>query len=80
MGNDVFKTYNVMEEYKKSGLPTLQPSEYESDFELQAFMSLNIIRNDPKAFIKHIEAIKSKLPETCLFINRPRRLLGDHIV
>jgi hypothetical protein len=42
---------NIEEEYIKKGLPIPDVLDYENNFEKEAYMTINLIRNDPKMFI-----------------------------
>ena len=42
-------------------LPVPEPSMYENEFEKEAFMTINLIRNCPKEFIPFVKEIKGKL-------------------
>ena len=42
---------NIEEEYTKKGLPLPETLEYENNFEKEAYMTMNLLRNDPKFFI-----------------------------
>ena len=50
---------NIEEEYTKKGLPIPEALEYENNFEKEAYMSINLLRNDPKIFINQIREVKS---------------------
>jgi hypothetical protein len=51
-------TYNVEAEYVKRGLPQPWSGEYENQFEKEAFMTINLIRSDPKIFIDQIKVVR----------------------
>ena len=42
---------NVEELYLSKGLPMPEALEYENNFEREAYMSINLIRNEPKTFL-----------------------------
>ena len=48
-------TFNVELEYRKRKLLVPEATEYENDFEKEAYMVVNILRNDPKLFIPLIK-------------------------
>ena len=54
-------TFIVEQEYKMKKLPVPDPSMYENEFEKEAFMTINLIRNCPKEFIPFVKEIKGKL-------------------
>lgn len=52
---------NIEQMYRQKNLPMPQGTEYENNFEKEAYMTINLIRQDPKAFISHIREAKSKI-------------------
>ena len=50
--------FNVDQEYKNQKLAVPEATEYENDFEKEAFMTLNLLRHDPKLFIPHVKEMK----------------------
>jgi hypothetical protein len=42
---------NVEELYRTKGLPMPEALEYENNFEKEAYMAINLIRNEPAIFI-----------------------------
>ena len=50
---------NVEELYRTKGLPMPEALEYENNFEKEAYMTINLIRNEPKIFIAQIKEVKS---------------------
>ena len=54
-------SYNVEHEYKAKKLPMPDGTEYENEFEKEAFMMINLMRHEPKHFIAHIKEMKGKL-------------------
>ena len=48
-------TYNVIHEYTHAKLTVPNSTEYENDFEKEAFMMINLIRHEPKKFITHVK-------------------------
>ena len=51
---------NVEDMYKQKNLPMPEQSQYENNFEKEAFMTINLLRSDPKLFIPQIREVKSK--------------------
>ena len=51
---------NVELEYRNRHLPIPEATEYENDFEKEAYMTINILRNDPKFFIPLVRRLKGK--------------------
>ena len=49
---------NVEELYRTKGLPMPEALEYENNFEREAYMTINLIRNEPKIFITQIKEVK----------------------
>lgn len=58
--------FDIHTMYKDKNLPMPQPSEYENDFEKEAFMAINLLRQDPKAFIAELRKVKSKFLRTLI--------------
>jgi hypothetical protein len=52
--------FNIEEEYKNKNLPIPEGNELENDFEKKAFMTINLIRHDPKFFLPMLRGIKGK--------------------
>ena len=52
---------NVEEVYRTKGLPMPEALEYENNFEKESYMSINLIRNEPKLFIVQIKEVKGNL-------------------
>ena len=50
---------NLDQEYKTLNLPMPDATAYENDFEKEAFMTLNLLRHNPKKFIPNIKELKS---------------------
>lgn len=53
------RRFNVEEHYRNKGLPLPDGKEFENNFEKEAFMTINLLRLEPKIFISHIRDIKS---------------------
>ena len=53
-------TFNIEEEYRKKNLPMPDSAMFEDEFEKEAFMTINVLRTDPKMLISHIKTIKGK--------------------
>ena len=51
--------YSVEVEYRNKALPLPDASEYENDFEKEMFMTICLLRLDPKIFIPQIKVVKS---------------------
>eukprot|EP00347_Sterkiella_histriomuscorum_P012524 403368246 len=58
MGNNIDKDFNLEQEYREAGLPSLDPYSFENQFEKEIYMSINLVRHNPKRFIKHFEKVK----------------------
>lgn len=43
--------FNVEQEYKNRELPIPDGKEYENNFEKEVFMTINLLRKEPKFFI-----------------------------
>ena len=44
----------IEQAYKEKKLPMPEPTDYENEFEKIAYMTINLIREDPKSFIKKV--------------------------
>ena len=58
MGDKLSKDFNVVEQYNKlANMPSFDHMEFDVELEKQCFMSVNVIRNDPKRYIPHLEHV-----------------------
>ena len=58
MGEKFSKDFNIVNEYRKiSEFPIVEPSYFQVNLEMECFMSVNVIRHNPKAFKGHFEHI-----------------------
>ena len=56
MGNNIPKDFNVRTEYARLvGMPIINDHDFEVEFEKECFMSINIIRQNPKTYYGHFE-------------------------
>ena len=53
-------SFNVEQEYKAKKLHVPDASEYENEFEKEAFLMINLVRHEPKRFIAHVKEMKGK--------------------
>ena len=53
--------FNIEEEFRKSNWPMPDAKTFESEFEKEAWLTVNVLRANPKALIGHIKDVKSKL-------------------
>jgi len=53
-------SFNVDHEYRNAKLPVPESTEYENDFEKEAYMMINLIRHEPKKFVTSVREMKSK--------------------
>ena len=53
-------TFNIEEEFRKCNLPMPEPKIFENEFEKEAWMTVNVLRSNPKILINHIKEVKSK--------------------
>ena len=51
--------FNVEAIYTQKMLPLPENNQYENSFEKEAFMTINLMRHDPKLFIPLIREVKS---------------------
>ncbi|CDW89154.1 UNKNOWN [Stylonychia lemnae] len=59
MGNSIEKEgFNLEQEFREAGLGEIDPYVFENQFEKEVYMSINLIRSNPKRFIKHFEHVK----------------------
>ena len=61
-------TSTIEKAYVDLGLPVPDGKEYENDFEKQVFMTLNVLRKQPKYFLQHIKSSTCKLFCSDLFL------------
>lgn len=54
-------TFNIEEEYRRKNLPMPDTTMFENEFEKEAFMTINLLRTDPKILIAHVKTIKGKI-------------------
>jgi hypothetical protein len=50
--------FDLIQEYQKHNLPMPDPKIYQNDFEKEAYMAINLIRQDPKGMSLHIKDFK----------------------
>lgn len=50
--------YCLVTDYKRRGLPEPDPKLYQNDFEKEAYMTINLLRVDPKSMIPQVKAFK----------------------
>jgi hypothetical protein len=54
-------TFNIETEYRNKNIPMPDGSQFENEFEREAFMTINLLRVDPKLLIPQIKEVKGKL-------------------
>ena len=60
MGDKISKDFSVVSEYRAlPGMPYIGDLDFKVDLEKECFMSVNIIRNNPRKFIPHFEHVMS---------------------
>ena len=52
-------SFNIEVEYGQRNLPQPDPHAYQNEFERHAYITINLLRNDPKLLIPSIKAIKN---------------------
>lgn len=55
------ETFNIETEYRNRNIPMPDSSQFENEFEREAFMTINVLRSDPKILIPQIKAVKGKI-------------------
>ena len=55
------KAYNIEEEYKHANLAVPDKTEYENEFEREAFMMINLLRHNPKNFVVQVKQMKGMI-------------------
>ena len=58
-------TFSIETEYRNKNLPMPDATDFENDFEKEAFYTINVLRANPKALIHHLKELRSKF-----FVNR----------
>lgn len=53
-------TFDIEVEFRNKNLIMPEANKFESEFEREAFMAINIFRNDPRSLIPQIKNLKSK--------------------
>ena len=53
-------TFNIETEFRAKNLIMPEATKFESEFEREAFMAINLFRYDPRSLIPQIKTIKSK--------------------
>ena len=63
MGTKLSKDFSIVQEFKNLGtqMPFVGDHEFETDLTKEVFMSVNVVRNNPKKFIPHIEHVVDEL-------------------
>ena len=60
MGDKLSKDFNIREEYAKlPGMPFIGDHDFDVELEKECFMSVNVVRANPKKFIPHLEHVMS---------------------
>ena len=52
--------FNIEEEFRKINMPMPDAKTFENEFEKEAWMTVNVLRSNPKVLINHIKEVKSK--------------------
>ena len=52
--------FNIETEYRGKSLPMPEGTQFENEFEREAFMAINLLRVDPKVLIPLLKGVKSK--------------------
>ena len=60
-GSSRGSSFNIEAEYIKIGVPLPDNYVFENEFEKHAYMTINILRFNPKVFIPQIKALRSKI-------------------
>ena len=56
MGDKLSKDFNIVNEYSSlPGMPVIGDYDFDVELEKQCFMSINVIRNNPRKFLPHFE-------------------------
>ncbi len=53
-------TFNIETEYRNTDLPMPDAKAFENDFEKEAFMTINVLRVNPRSLIPQIKIVKGK--------------------
>jgi hypothetical protein len=69
-GREESKDIKLVQEYEKRGLPKVDGTMVQNEFEKQCFMTINIIRTDPPYMSKHLKSLQSK--QNVLFSRKPK--------
>ena len=52
--------FSIEEEFRKINMPMPEAKTFENEFEKEAWMTVNVLRSNPKILINHIKEVKSK--------------------
>ena len=52
--------FNIEVEFRKTNLPMPDATVFENEFEKEAWLTVNVLRANPKALIPYIREVKSK--------------------
>ena len=54
------ESFSIEEEYLKSSWPMPDPKLFENEFEKEAWLTVNVLRSNPKVLIPQLKEVKSK--------------------
>ena len=58
MGNEIPKDFSVRTQYANLvGMPPIGDHDFDVEFEKECFMSINVIRQNPRTYFNHFEYI-----------------------
>ncbi len=52
--------FNIETEYKNKSLPMPDPTDFENEFEKEAYFAINVLRANPKVLLPQIKEMKGK--------------------
>ena len=71
--------FNIETEYRNKNLPMPDKSLFQSEFEIEAFMTINILRADPRILIHHIKEVKGRCCEKLIIGYREQTVQGQEV-
>jgi hypothetical protein len=59
-GSSKPQSFSIEDEYRKANWPMPEAKIFENEFEKEAWLTVNVLRSNPKVLINHIKEVKSK--------------------
>ena len=75
--------FNIEEEFIKSSWPMPDAKVFENEFEKEAWLTVNVLRSNPKVLIPQLKEVKSKymkISSLSLFLSRKNFMRSDSCI